>query len=204
MIWWSSVDPRLSTLKPSIIHLKQMECCKSTPVFDFATSFYQLIWCHTRHTILFYKINTFTVQVTKMDACVMKQYEWKISILIIYPWILVTKSATSFWSLVAHRQDLVALASGRAVICNPVRKPYRQVCLQTKLWPWKVHQPNSRSKHSGSISGTWIEHVFAHCSVERKYVGCIELLFKVNSAICRPLFVFCLTMTLIFGVRTSP
>ena len=89
-------------------------------VFEFATSFYHLIQCHTRHKILFYKINTFTVQVTKMDACIVKQYEWRICILIIHPMILVAKWATSFWFLVAHRQDLVALASGRAVICNPV------------------------------------------------------------------------------------
>ena len=53
-----------------------------------------------------------------MDSCVNKQYKWslwRISILI----ILVAKWATSFSFLVAHRQDLVALASGRAVICNP-------------------------------------------------------------------------------------
>ena len=28
---------------------------------------------------------------------------------------------------------------------EPVGKPYREVCLQTKLWPWKVHQPSSWS-----------------------------------------------------------
>ena len=55
-----------------------------------------------------------------MDACVVKQYEWRICILIIHPMILVAKWATSFRFLVAHIQDLVALASGRAVICNPV------------------------------------------------------------------------------------
>ena len=38
---------------------------------------------------------------------------------IIYPWILVAKWATSFWFLVVHRQHLVALGSGRPVICNP-------------------------------------------------------------------------------------
>ena len=54
-----------------------------------------------------------------MDACVVKQYEWRICILIIHPMILVAKWATSFRFLVAHIQDLVALASGRAVICNP-------------------------------------------------------------------------------------
>ena len=62
-----------------------------------------------------------------------------------------------------------------------VGKPYREVCLQTKLWPCKVHQPNSRSKHPG----TWIEDVLAYCRVGRKYVGCIELLFKVYRANCR-------------------
>ena len=118
--WKSSLDPGLSTLKLSIIHVKQFECCKSAPVFEFATSLYQVIRCHTRHKILFYKIHTFTVQVTKMDACVVKQYEWRICILTIHPMIPVVKWATRFWFLVTHRQDLVALASGRAVICNPV------------------------------------------------------------------------------------
>ena len=81
--WKSSLDPGLSTLKLSIIHVKQIECCKYAPVFEFVTSLYQLIRCHTRHKISFYKINTFTVQVTKMDACVVKQYEWRICII---PW----------------------------------------------------------------------------------------------------------------------
>ena len=73
VIWWSSVDLRLSTLKASIIQVKQMECCKSAPtVFDFATSLYQLIRCHTRHTNLFNKINTFTVQV----GCMRNEAIW--------------------------------------------------------------------------------------------------------------------------------
>ena len=78
VIWWLSADQRLITFKPSIIHVKQMECCKSATVFDFATSLFisfRIIQCHTKSfcTILFYKITTFTVQVTKMDACVLKQ-----------------------------------------------------------------------------------------------------------------------------------
>ena len=72
------------------------------------------------------------VQATKMDARVMKQYEWRISILIIYPWILVAKWATSFWSLVAHRQDLVALASGRAVPGN------LQPCKSNQQTNWNI------------------------------------------------------------------
>ena len=64
---------------------------------------------------------------------------------------------------------------------EPVGKPYREVCLQTEWWPWKVHQPNSWSKRPG----TWIAHVLAYCRVGRKYVGCIELLFKLYRAIWR-------------------
>ena len=64
---------------------------------------------------------------------------------------------------------------------EPVGKPYREVCLQTEWWPWKVHQPNSWSKGPG----TWIGHVLAYCRVGRKYVGCIELLFKLYRAIWR-------------------
>ena len=48
---------------------------------------------------------------------------------------------------------------------EPVGKPYREVWRQTILWSWKVHQPNSQSKHPG----TWIEHVLAYCRVGRKY-----------------------------------
>ena len=28
---------------------------------------------------------------------------------------------------------------------EPVGKPYREVCLQTLLWPWKVRRPSSWS-----------------------------------------------------------
>ena len=68
---------------------------------------------------------------------------------------------------------------------EPVGKPYREVCLLSELWPWMAHQPNSWSKHPG----TRIEQVLAYCRDEQKYVGCIELLF-------------CLTVTMTFGVRT--
>ena len=68
---------------------------------------------------------------------------------------------------------------------EPVGKPYREVCLRSELWPWMVHQPNSWSKHPG----TRIEQVLAYCRDEQKYVGCIELLF-------------CLTVTMTFGVQT--
>ena len=68
---------------------------------------------------------------------------------------------------------------------EPVGKPYREVFLRSELWPWMAHQPNSWSKHPG----TRIEQVLAYCRDEQKYVGCIELLF-------------CLTVTMKFGVRT--
>ena len=68
---------------------------------------------------------------------------------------------------------------------EPVGKPYREVCLRSELWPWMVHQPNSWSKHPG----TRIEQVPAYCRDEQEYVGCIELLF-------------CLTVTMTFGVQT--
>ena len=68
---------------------------------------------------------------------------------------------------------------------EPVGKPYREVCLRSELCPVMAHQPNSWSKHTG----TRIEQVLAYCRDEQKYVGCIELLF-------------CLTVTMTFGVRT--
>ena len=40
-------------------------------------------------------------------------------VLTFHLWVQVAKWATSFSFLVAHRQHLVALASGRPVICNP-------------------------------------------------------------------------------------
>ena len=68
---------------------------------------------------------------------------------------------------------------------EPVGKPYREVCLRSELWPWMALQPNSWSKHPG----TRIEQVLAYCRDEQKYVGCSELLF-------------CLTVTMTFGVQT--
>ena len=68
---------------------------------------------------------------------------------------------------------------------EPVGKPYREVCLRSELWHWMAHQPNSWSKHPG----TRVEQVLAYCRDEQKYVGCIELLF-------------CLTVTMTFGVQT--
>ena len=68
---------------------------------------------------------------------------------------------------------------------EPVGKPYREVCLRSELCPVMAHQANSLSKHPG----TGIEQVLAYCRDEQKYVGCIELLF-------------CLTVTMTFGVRT--
>ena len=43
------------------------------------------------------------------------------------------------------------------------------------------HQRSSWSKRPG----TWINDVLAFCRVGRKYVGRIELLFKLYHAICR-------------------
>ena len=68
---------------------------------------------------------------------------------------------------------------------EPVGKPYREVCLCSELCPEMAHQPNSWSKHPG----TRTEQVLAYCREEQKYVGCIELLF-------------CLTVTMTFGVQT--
>ena len=90
---------------------------------------------------------------------------------------------------------LFFLIVNRAYVCvcvsmllpriEPVGRPYREVCLRSELWPWMAHQPNSWSKHPG----TRIEQVLAYCRDEQKYVGCIEL-------------IFCLTVTMTFGVRT--
>ena len=68
---------------------------------------------------------------------------------------------------------------------EPVGKPYREVCLCSELCPVIAHQQNSWSKHTG----TRIEEDLAYCRDEQKYVGCIELLF-------------CLTVTMTFGIRT--
>ena len=68
---------------------------------------------------------------------------------------------------------------------EPVGKPYREVCLRSELWPWMAHHQNSWSKYPR----TRIEQVLAYCRAEQKYEGCIELLF-------------CLTVTMTFGVRT--
>ena len=70
-------------------------------------------------------------------------------------------------------------------ICVSVLLSRIEVCLRSELWPVMAHQPNSWSKHPG----TQIEQVLAYCRDEQKYVGCIELLF-------------CLTLTMTFGVRT--
>ena len=77
---------------------------------------------------------------------------------------------------------------------EPVGKPYREVCLQTKLWPWKVHQSNSYSKRPG----TEIKQVLAYCvlSYYSKYI----VPFADSST--DPHFLFYLTVTLTFKVRT--
>ena len=51
----------------------------------------------------------------------------------------------------------------------------------TMSWLFVALQPSIWSKRPG----TWINDVLAFCRVKRKYVGCIELLFKVYRAICR-------------------
>ena len=35
---------------------------------------------------------------------------------------------------------------------EPVGKPYREVCLQTLLWPWKVHRPSSWSLYLSELA----------------------------------------------------
>ena len=57
----------------------------------------------------------------------------------IHPWIQVAKWATSFSFLVAHRQHLVALASGRPVICNPASEMSTKMVNGTQVhdfWPF--------------------------------------------------------------------
>ena len=48
---------------------------------------------------------------------------------------------------------------------EPVGKPYREVCLCSELCPEMAHQPNSWSKHPGTL----IEQVLAYCREEQKY-----------------------------------
>ena len=64
---------------------------------------------------------------------------------------------------------------------EPVGEPYSEVCFKPELWFGMVSQPNSLSKRLGR----WIEHVLAYCRNGKKYVGCIELLFKLYRATCR-------------------
>ena len=64
--WKGWSDDRQRTRGKHFKTKYQMEC-KSAPVYDFATSLYQLKRCHSRHTILFYKINTLTVH-SNMNA----------------------------------------------------------------------------------------------------------------------------------------
>ena len=35
---------------------------------------------------------------------------------------------------------------------EPVGKPFREVCLQTLLWPWKVHKPSSWSLYLSELA----------------------------------------------------
>ena len=58
---------------------------------------------------------------------------------------------------------------------EPVGEPYSEVCFNPELWFWMVSQPNSWSKRLGK----WIEHFLAYCHNGKKYVGCIELVFKL-------------------------
>ena len=88
-------------------------------------------------------------------------------------------------SIVIETSSIVHGQIDKKTRIEPVGKPYREVCLRSELCPVMAHQPNSWSKHTG----TRIEQVLAYCRDEQKYVGCIELLF-------------CLTVTMTFGVRT--
>ena len=64
---------------------------------------------------------------------------------------------------------------------EPVGEPYSEVCFNPELWFGMVSQPNSLWKRLGRL----IEHVLAYCRDGKKYVGCIELLFKLHRATCR-------------------
>ena len=48
-----------------------------------------------------------------------------------------TESDFSFFFIYVHKREKTRI--------EPVGKPYREFCLQTLLWPWKVRRPSSWS-----------------------------------------------------------
>ena len=59
---------------------------------------------------------------------------------------------------------------------EPVGKPYREVCLQTLLWPWKVHRPSSWSLLLSELA-LKLKVFFFFFSLNG-FLGCIEHTFN--------------------------
>ena len=63
---------------------------------------------------------------------------------------------------------------------EPVGKPYREVCLQTLLWPWKVHQPSSWLLYLSELALKLKEKKFylLFFLFLNGFLGCIEHTFN--------------------------
>ena len=60
---------------------------------------------------------------------------------------------------------------------EPVGKPYREVCLQTLLCPWKVHQPSSWSLYLSELA-LKLKDFFSFFSFYLAFLDCIEHYFN--------------------------
>ena len=148
-IWFSG--PKVEYFKTKYHHMgfklvQKLEYCTSAPFSTlslFCISWYNVI---LDIQICLTKLICFHCK-GYWDGCVIEQYKFKtINVLIIHPWILVAKWATRFWFLVVHRQHLVALARGQAVICNPAgavllsgrlhaERPFKAILPITLMFP---------------------------------------------------------------------
>ena len=61
---------------------------------------------------------------------------------------------------------------------EPVGKPYREVCLQTLLWPWKVHRPSSWSLLLLELALKLKVFFSFFFSLNCFFLGCIEHTFN--------------------------
>ena len=61
---------------------------------------------------------------------------------------------------------------------EPVGKPYREVCLQTLLWPWKVHRPSSWSLLPSELALKLKDFFFFFSFLQMAFLGCIEHTFN--------------------------
>ena len=93
----------------------------------------------------------------------------------------VTATIETMWRKGHIHNNLLTSINTNITRIEPVGEPYSEVCFNPELWFKMVSQPNSLSKRLG----WWIEHVLAYCHNGKKYVGCIELLFKLYRATCR-------------------